>query len=103
MGKRLLKKKIGEEKCTLGVFGWVIFAVFALYTLILLIPYIYAAFASVSNYKEYYLNIINKRIKLYQSRINNNPNAGKFKFIKARAKTYNINIKELQVPKNSCS
>ena len=57
MGKRLSKKRIGEEKCTLGILGWVIFAVFAIYTLILLIPYVYAAFASVSNYNEYYLNI----------------------------------------------
>lgn len=55
----MAKKKlsVGKEKNTLGVLGWVIFGVFGLYTLILLMPYIYAAFASVSDYKEYYLNI----------------------------------------------
>lgn len=57
MAKRRLSKKIGKEKNSLGIFGWVVFGIFALYTLILLVPYIYAAFASVSNYKEYYLNI----------------------------------------------
>ena len=55
----MAKKKlsVGKEKNTLGVLGWVIFGVFGLYTLVLLMPYIYAAFASVSDYKEYYLNI----------------------------------------------
>ena len=57
MAKKTISRKIGKEKCTLGVAGWILFGVFALYTLILLVPYIYAAFASVSNYKEYYLNI----------------------------------------------
>ena len=57
MAKKKLSGKIGRKKCTLGVFGWGIFAIFAVYTLLLLIPYIYAAFASVSNYKEYYLSI----------------------------------------------
>lgn len=57
MAKKRISGKIGKEKCSLGLFGWVVFAIFAVYTLILLIPYVYAAFASVSNYKEYYLNI----------------------------------------------
>ena len=57
MEKKRISGKLGKEKNTLGIFGWVVFAIFLVYTLILLIPYIYAAFASVSNYKEYYLNI----------------------------------------------
>lgn len=57
MARKLTKRTLNEEKCTLGVTGWVIAAIFGLYTLILLIPYIYALFASVSNYKEYYLSI----------------------------------------------
>ncbi len=57
MAKRPNKNKLGKEKCSLGILGWVILAIFAVYTLFLLIPYAYAAFASISNYKEYYLNI----------------------------------------------
>ena len=57
MAKKKISVKPGKEKNGLGLFGWVICAVFCVYTLVLLIPYIYAAFASVSNYKEYYLNI----------------------------------------------
>ena len=41
--------------------------------------------------KEYYLKKIIKEINYIKRRINNNPNAGKFKFMKTRAKTYNIN------------
>lgn len=57
MAKRKLTVTVGKEKCTLGVAGWIVFGLFAVYTLILLVPYIYAAFASVSDYKEYYMNI----------------------------------------------
>lgn len=55
MAKR--RNKLAGDKCNLGILGWITSAVFAAYTLCLLIPYAYAAFASVSNYKEYYLNI----------------------------------------------
>lgn len=55
MASRLSKPK--QDKCTLGAAGWVICLIFTVYILLLLIPYIYALFASVSNYKEYYLNI----------------------------------------------
>ena len=48
MRKRLTKKN------SLGVVGWLIFAVFALYMLILLVPYVYALFSSVSTYEDWY-------------------------------------------------
>lgn len=57
MAKRQNKNRLVGDKCNLGILGWIISAIFAAYTLCLLIPYAYAAFASVSNYKEYYLNI----------------------------------------------
>lgn len=57
MAKRQNKNRLGGDKCKLGFLGWIVAAVFVAYTLCLLIPYAYAAFASVSNYKEYYLNI----------------------------------------------
>lgn len=57
MAKRPNKNRLGENRNSLGILGWIVTAVFVLYTLCLLIPYAYAAFASVSNYKEYYLNI----------------------------------------------
>lgn len=57
MGNKISKRTLKQDKCTLGATGWVIFLIFAIYMLILLIPYIYALFASVSNYKEYYLSI----------------------------------------------
>ncbi len=57
MAKRHNKKRLDGEKCHLGILGWIVAAVFLAYTVCLLIPYAYAAFASVSNYKEYYLNI----------------------------------------------
>ena len=57
MAKHPNKNKLGEGKCNLGALGWIISAIFAVYTVCLLVPYAYAAFASVSNYKEYYLNI----------------------------------------------
>ncbi len=53
MAKRTLK----EERCSLGIAGWIIGLIFAIYVAILLIPYIYALFASVSDYKEYYLSV----------------------------------------------
>ena len=57
MARRPNKNRLGAEKCNLGILGWIVAAVFLAYTVCLLIPYVYAAFASVSNYKEYYLNI----------------------------------------------
>lgn len=57
MARRPNKNRLDAEKCNLGILGWIVAAVFVAYTLCLLIPYAYAAFASVSNYKEYYLNI----------------------------------------------
>lgn len=57
MARQKKQNKLSEDKCNLGVLGWIVSAIFAVYTLCLLIPYAYAAFASVSNYKEYYLNI----------------------------------------------
>ncbi len=57
MAKKLRSGKLHKEKNKLGLLGWLVFGVFGIYTLILLVPYIYAAFASVSNYKEYYMNI----------------------------------------------
>ena len=57
MAKRPNKNRLDADKCNLGILGWIVAAVFVAYTLCLLIPYAYAAFASVSNYKEYYLNI----------------------------------------------
>ena len=57
MARRPNKNRLGAEKCNLGILGWIVAAVFVAYTVCLLIPYVYAAFASVSNYKEYYLNI----------------------------------------------
>ena len=57
MAKRPNKNRLDADKCNLGILGWIVAAVFVIYTLCLLIPYAYAAFASVSNYKEYYLNI----------------------------------------------
>lgn len=53
MAKRTLK----EERCSLGIAGWIIGLIFAIYVAFLLIPYIYALFASVSDYKEYYLSV----------------------------------------------
>ena len=41
----------------ISVGAWIVFGIFAVYMLILLIPYVYAFFASVSDYKEYYFNI----------------------------------------------
>lgn len=57
MARRPNKNRLKEDKCNLGILGWIVAAVFVAYTLCLLVPYVYAAFASVSNYKEYYLNI----------------------------------------------
>ena len=57
MARRPNKNRLKEDKCNLGILGWIVAAVFVAYTLCLLVPYVYAVFASVSNYKEYYLNI----------------------------------------------
>ena len=57
MKKRTLKTRRNQERCSLGVTGWIVFLIIAVYTLILLIPYIYALFSSVSDYKEYYMSI----------------------------------------------
>ena len=48
--------------------------------------------------REYYKKIIIKENNYINSRLDKNFNAGKFNFIKARAKTYNINSQMLQVP-----
>ena len=48
--------------------AWLIFALCAVYLLILLIPYVYAFFASVSDYKEYYFSVFpfpKNGLKLY--------------------------------------
>ena len=57
MGRRITKRNPDQERCSLGFAAWVIFGICLLYLLILLIPYIYALFASVSDYKEYYLSV----------------------------------------------
>ena len=44
------------KKKTSGVFK-VVTVIFCIYMLILLIPYVYALFASVSTYQEYYFNL----------------------------------------------
>lgn len=46
-----------KRKQKVSVFSIIISAIFVLYLLCLLIPYVYALFASLSNYKEYYFNI----------------------------------------------
>ena len=46
----MAKKIKNQERCTLGVAGWVIGLVFAAYMLILLVPYIYALFSSVTDF-----------------------------------------------------
>lgn len=51
------KNKKFKEKRRISPAMWVISGIFVLYMLCLIIPYIYALFASVSNYKEYYFNI----------------------------------------------
>ena len=51
------RRRLHTERSSLGFVGWVIFGIFAVYTLALLIPYVYAIFASVSDYKEYYQSI----------------------------------------------
>jgi len=48
--------------------------------------------------REYYLKINNKRNKFINSRLDKNPNAGIFNFMKMRAKTYIIISQWLQVP-----
>lgn len=57
MASKISKRRLNQERCTLGIAGWLIFAIFAIYILLLLIPYIYALLASVSDYKEYYLSV----------------------------------------------
>lgn len=57
MSKISTKRALNKERCSLGISGWVVFAIFAIYTAILLLPYVYAIFASVSNYKEYYQSV----------------------------------------------
>ena len=52
-----MKKKQYREKRRVSPVMWVISGIFVLYLLCLIIPYVYALFASVSNYKEYYFNI----------------------------------------------
>ena len=52
-----MKKKEYREKRHISPVMWVISGIFVVYLLCLIIPYVYALFASVSNYKEYYFNI----------------------------------------------
>ena len=52
-----MKKKQYREKRRVSPVMWVISGIFVVYLLCLIIPYVYALFASVSNYKEYYFNI----------------------------------------------
>lgn len=52
-----MKKKQYREKRRISPVMWIISGIFVLYLLCLIIPYVYALFASVSNYKEYYFNI----------------------------------------------
>ena len=52
-----MKKKQYREKRRVSPVMWVISGIFIVYLLCLIIPYVYALFASVSNYKEYYFNI----------------------------------------------
>lgn len=52
-----MKKKEYREKRHISPVMWIISGIFVLYLLCLIIPYVYALFASVSNYKEYYFNI----------------------------------------------
>lgn len=51
------KNKKFKEKRRVSPAMWVISGIFVIYMLCLIIPYVYALFASVSNYKEYYFNI----------------------------------------------
>lgn len=46
MARRIKK----QERCSLGITGWVIGLIFAVYMLILLIPYIYALFSSLTDF-----------------------------------------------------
>lgn len=57
MTNKTAPRKIRKERNMLGIVGWVVSAVFGVYTIILLMPYIYAAFASISDYKDYYLKV----------------------------------------------
>lgn len=52
-----MKNKQYKEKKHISPVMWIISGIFVLYLLCLIIPYVYALFASVSNYKEYYFNI----------------------------------------------
>lgn len=53
MNSRIVKKK----KKSLPVVTIAVTLIFTIYLLILLIPYVYALFASLSDYREYYFNI----------------------------------------------
>lgn len=53
MSRMFMKRK----RKKVSVFAIIVSAIFVLYLLCLLIPYVYALFASLSNYKEYYFNI----------------------------------------------
>lgn len=46
-----------KKHARISVGAWVIAGIFAIYMLILLIPYVYALFASVSDYKQYYFSM----------------------------------------------
>lgn len=51
------KNRKFKEKRRISPAMWVISGIFVIYMLCLIVPYVYALFASVSNYKEYYFNI----------------------------------------------
>ena len=53
MNTKVIKKK----KKSLSAVTIFVTLIFIIYLLIFLVPYVYALFASLSNYKEYYFNI----------------------------------------------
>lgn len=53
MKRTIAGSKLRAEKNSLGIAGWIVFAIFAIYMLILLIPYVYAILASLTTPKEY--------------------------------------------------